>query len=89
MNTYENHLKWLKIWFKHLKDHGLKDAIVYCNGFGGSLMLNIIAEQPELFAGLILANTALWDNNIQKVDPKALDKRKSDLKKSNRISKSN
>lgn len=54
--TYANHLSWLR---EFLISISLSDIHLICQDWGGLLGLRLVAEQPELFSGVIAANTML------------------------------
>lgn len=54
--TYERHVAWMRQWLTALD---LADITLFCQDWGGLIGLRLVAEAPERFAGLVVANTAL------------------------------
>jgi haloalkane dehalogenase len=54
--TYANHLTWLA---KLLKQLSLNNIHLICQDWGGLLGLRLVASQPDLYAGVVAANTML------------------------------
>ena len=54
--TYERHVDWMSRW---LLQAGLTDITLFCQDWGGLIGLRLVAAHPELFAGVVAANTGL------------------------------
>lgn len=54
--TYQRHLEWLQAWLDAV---GLQDVTVVCQDWGGLLGLRLVAADPDRFARVVTANTAL------------------------------
>ncbi len=54
--SYTRHMKWMTAWFKHVD---VKDAVLFCQDWGGLLGLRLVAAYPDKFAGVVAANTFL------------------------------
>lgn len=54
--NYARHVAWMKDW---LRARDIKDAVLFCQDWGGLIGLRIVADMPEQFAGVIAANTFL------------------------------
>ncbi len=55
--TYARHLRWLTdLVVGHLE---LRDAVLFCQDWGGLLGLRLVAEHPERFAAVVASNTML------------------------------
>lgn len=54
--TYQRHVDWITEFVKKV---GLKNIILLCHDRGGLIGLRIVAQNPELFAGVIACNTFL------------------------------
>jgi pimeloyl-ACP methyl ester carboxylesterase len=55
-HTYELHVQRLK---KFISALNLKDISLFCHDWGGLMGLQIVGEQPDLFARVVAANTTL------------------------------
>ena len=55
--TYQQHVDWLRDLVVDTLD--LKDAVLFCQDWGGLLGLRLVAEHPERFAGVVASNTML------------------------------
>jgi haloalkane dehalogenase len=55
--TYARHMAWLGGLVGEALD--LRDAILFCQDWGGLLGLRLVAEQPERFAAVVASNTFL------------------------------
>lgn len=51
--TYDRHVAWLASW---LEIHDFRELILVCQDWGSLLGLRLVAEQPERFAGVVVAN---------------------------------
>lgn len=56
--TYARHVAWLTAWIEELD---LRDVTLVCQDWGGLIGLRVVAAQPERFARVVAANTALPD----------------------------
>ncbi len=54
--SHSRHIFWVDSLLKQLQ---LKDMVLVCQDWGGLIGLRLVAEQPELFAGVVAANTML------------------------------
>ena len=54
--SHSRHIFWVDSLLKQLK---LEDMVLVCQDWGGLIGLRLVAEQPELFAGVVAANTML------------------------------
>src|ERR1700730_3293031 len=55
--TYARHVKWLTDLLVRQLD--LRDAVLFCQDWGGLLGLRRVAEHPERFAAVVASNTML------------------------------
>lgn len=58
--TYAGHVAWMT---EFLASQGLSDLTLFCQDWGGLIGLRVAAEMPDLFARLVIANTALPDGS--------------------------
>jgi haloalkane dehalogenase len=54
--SYESHVAWMLEW---LDRRTLKDAVLFCQDWGGLIGLRLVAARPDLFAGVVAGNTGL------------------------------
>jgi haloalkane dehalogenase len=54
--TYERHVAWMSQWLLQTE---LSDVTLFCQDWGGLIGLRLVAAYPELFAGVVAANTGL------------------------------
>jgi len=55
--TYARHMQWLTdLVVRHLD---LRDAVLFCQDWGGLLGLRLLAENPDRFAAVVASNTML------------------------------
>ncbi len=54
--TYERHVAWMSQWLTQLE---LSEITLFCQDWGGLIGLRLVAAFPELFAGVVVANTGL------------------------------
>jgi haloalkane dehalogenase len=54
--TYERHVAWMSNWLLQME---LEDVNLFCQDWGGLIGLRLVAAFPELFAGVVVANTGL------------------------------
>ncbi len=57
--TYAGHVDWMNQWLRGLD---LNDVTLVCQDWGGLIGLRVLADNPERFAGLVIANTGLPDS---------------------------
>jgi haloalkane dehalogenase len=54
--TYQKHVDWVRALLNHLQ---LRDITLVCQDWGGLIGLRLVGEEPERFARVVAANTAL------------------------------
>ncbi|HEY3949174.1 haloalkane dehalogenase [Phenylobacterium sp.] len=54
--SYERHVAWMSHWLQQLE---LEDVTLFCQDWGGLIGLRLVAAFPEMFAGVVAANTGL------------------------------
>jgi haloalkane dehalogenase len=54
--TYQRQVDWLNAW---LVQNDIRDATLVCQDWGGLIGLRMVAENPERFARVVVANTGL------------------------------
>lgn len=54
--TYERHVEWMSQWLSQLE---LSDVTLFCQDWGGLIGLRLVAAFPDIFAGVVAANTGL------------------------------
>jgi haloalkane dehalogenase len=54
--TYERHVAWMTQWLLQME---IGDITLFCQDWGGLIGLRLVAAYPELFAGVVIANTGL------------------------------
>lgn len=54
--SYARHVDWMDDWLSALK---IKNAVLFCQDWGGLIGLRLVARYPERFAGVIASNTFL------------------------------
>ena len=54
--SYSNHVTWMSEWLASLN---LKQTVLFCQDWGGLIGLRLVAKTPNLFAGVVAANTFL------------------------------
>ena len=57
--TYASHVAWIGDWLTQL---GIENINLVCQDWGGMIGLRVVADFPERFARLVVANTALPDS---------------------------
>ena len=69
--TYERHVEWTGALLEALE---LRDVVLFGQDWGGLIFLVHVGHQPERFAGVVAANTALSsaDIRIEDVPPEAV-----------------
>ena len=55
-HTYQSHVEWMTDFIKLLK---LNDITLFCHDWGSLIGLRIVAQYPDLFAGVIVSNGML------------------------------
>jgi haloalkane dehalogenase len=55
--TYARHVEWVRTLV--LDRLGLTDVTLFCQDWGGLVGLRLVAENPDRFAGVVVANTGL------------------------------
>lgn len=79
MYTYPNYIEWLSLFIDKL---GIRNIHLICHGFGGMIGFRLLANEPQLFSKLVVANAFLptgeeplkesvkkWMTYSQTVDP--------------------
>lgn len=54
--TYTKHVGWMRQWLAAME---LDRAVLFCQDWGGLIGLRLVAESPDLFAGVLAGNTFL------------------------------
>lgn len=54
--TYTRHVGWMTDWLTQMD---VKDAVLFCQDWGGLIGLRLVAAFPKRFAGVVAANTFL------------------------------
>ena len=54
--TYTRHVGWMTDWLTQMD---IKNAVLFCQDWGGLIGLRLVAAFPERFAGVVAANTFL------------------------------
>ena len=54
--SYQIHVEWMSEWLQKM---ALTNITLVCQDWGSLIGLRLVAEQPELFAGVVLANGGL------------------------------
>ena len=54
--SYTAHVAWMQDWLDHVD---VSDAVLFCQDWGGMIGLRLVAENPDRFAAVMAANTAL------------------------------
>ncbi|MBS0331879.1 MAG: haloalkane dehalogenase [Proteobacteria bacterium] len=54
--TYERHVAWMSHWLRQMEP---QDVTLFCQDWGGLIGLRLVAAFPNLFAGVVAANTGL------------------------------
>ena len=54
--SYTSHLAWMQAWLDHVD---VRDAVLFCQDWGGMIGLRLVAENPNRFAAVLAANTGL------------------------------
>jgi len=58
--TYARHVKWMGDWLTALN---LKNITLVCQDWGGLIGLRVVADHPDRFARIVVANTGLPDGS--------------------------
>lgn len=56
--TYKRQVTWMDAWYKAV---GLENVTLVCQDWGGLIGLRIVANNPDMFARVVVANTGLPD----------------------------
>lgn len=59
--TYAGHVDWLSQW---LRAQDLDEITLFCQDWGGLIGLRVVAEHPDRFRRLVIANTGLPDSRM-------------------------
>jgi haloalkane dehalogenase len=54
--SYFNHVQWMKAWLEHVD---LRQVTLFCQDWGSLIGLRMVAELPDRFARIVLANGGL------------------------------
>ena len=54
--SYTAHVAWMQDWLDHVD---VNEAVLFCQDWGGMIGLRLVAENPDRFAAVMAANTAL------------------------------
>ncbi len=54
--SYTAHVAWMQDWLDHVD---IKDAVLFCQDWGGLIGLRLVAENPDKFAAVMAGNTGL------------------------------
>lgn len=54
--TYQRHVDWMQNWLEKI---GLNKITLVCQDWGGLIGLRLVANNPDLFARVVVANTGL------------------------------
>ncbi len=54
--SYTSHVRWMLAWLDSLD---IKDAVLFCQDWGGLIGLRLVSARPEKFAGVLAGNTFL------------------------------
>lgn len=54
--TYDRHVSWMLEWVDAV---GVSSVVLFCQDWGGLIGLRLVAARPDLFAGVVAANTGL------------------------------
>jgi haloalkane dehalogenase len=54
--TYQRHVDWIQSWLEKM---GLNKITLVCQDWGGLIGLRLVANNPDLFARVVVANTGL------------------------------
>ena len=59
--SYAGHVRWMRAFVEQL---ALKRVTLFCQDWGGLIGLRVLAETPDRFARLVVANTGLPDGGL-------------------------
>ncbi len=59
--TQRRHVEWMTKWYEAME---LRKVTLFCQDWGGTIGLTIVAEQPERFDRVVAANTGLLDGRF-------------------------
>ena len=54
--SYSAHVGWMQEWMNHVD---VRDAVLFCQDWGGLIGLRLIADNPDRFAAVMAGNTGL------------------------------
>lgn len=54
--SYTGHINWMQDWLEQMD---LRDAVLFCQDWGGLIGLRLVADNPDRFAAVIAGNTGL------------------------------
>ena len=54
--SYTKHVNWMQIWLDQMD---VSDAVLFCQDWGGSIGLRLVANNPNRFAAVMAGNTGL------------------------------
>ncbi|NND00739.1 MAG: haloalkane dehalogenase [Gammaproteobacteria bacterium] len=59
--SYQAHVDWMTRWLKNLD---LAGTVLFCQDWGGLIGLRLVAENPQRFSGVVVANTFLPTGDV-------------------------
>jgi len=59
--TYQTHVDWMAAWLNAMN---VSDVVLFCQDWGGLIGLRLVADQPQKFAGVVVANTMLPTGDV-------------------------
>ena len=60
--TYQRHVDWMTDWLEQVD---LKNAVLFCQDWGGLIGLRLVAAFPDRFDGVVAGNTGLPTGDIE------------------------
>jgi haloalkane dehalogenase len=63
--TYQSHVDWMQSWLEKI---GLNNITLVCQDWGGLIGLRLVANNPDVFARVVVANTGLPTGDIPMPD---------------------
>jgi len=63
--TYQSHVDWMQAWLDKM---GLNEITLVCQDWGGLIGLRLVANNPDRFARVVVANTGLPTGDISITD---------------------
>lgn len=63
--TYARHVDWMTQWLEAI---AIPNAVLFCQDWGGLIGLRLVANKPDMFDGVIVANTGLPTGEITPPD---------------------